>query len=401
MRADLVVLGHQTDSNVPPQRGVSKIAALIIGLVILTGSLEARAQCSTDDLDMDGVPDVCPAGSNYMGGSNGNNRIRGTNGTDCIFGFGGNDDIDGRKGDDHICGGSGDDRLKGGDGEDVVYGEAGDDDIAGGKGNDWLSGGDGDDVLNGKQDDDTLMGGDGNDTLVGDNGADTLSGEDGNDTLQGGPGNDALSGGPGIDTLNGGPGTNSCVEEIPGTSQRLTNCSAVTYAAIAGLDVSREGDALTVTWETTTEVGAVAFRLWRVEANGGVVLVGELAASPEGSPHGASYSLRDDLAPADGKVEYLIEERTVSGGSVQYGPYKRSVRWDSSRDGLAPARTHLGRTPHPVVLRPRSRPANARTRFGFASKSAGLPSAVELPSRAGGAGPSGGVSARGCTRNEQ
>jgi hypothetical protein len=327
---------------------------------------------------MDGVPDVCPAGSNYIGGTNGKDKLRGTNGADCIFGFGGNDDIDGRKGDDYICGGAGDDKLKGGDGGDLVYGEAGDDDIDAGKGDDLISGGDGNDLLKGKDGNDTLMGGAGNDTLIGDKGADMLSGEDGNDTLEGGAGNDALSGGSGTDTLDGGAGTNSCVEEIPGTSQRLANCSAVTYAAVAGLEVSRQGDALTVTWETTTEVGAAAFRLWRVEANGGLVFVGELAASPEGSPHGASYSLRDDSAPADGPLEYLIEERTVSGGSVQYGPYKRSVRWESARDGLSRARARLGRTPHPVMLRRRSRPANARTAFTFARKSAGLVSAAEL-----------------------
>ncbi len=378
MRADLVVLPHRSDSNGPPKRGGSKSAALIIGLVMLTGSLEARAQCATDDLNMDGVPDVCPAGSNYIGGTNGKDKLKGTNGADCIFGFGGNDKIDGRKGDDYICGGAGDDKVKGGDGDDVIYGEGGDDDIQGGKGNDWISGGDGDDVLNGKQGDDMLMGGAGNDTLIGDKGVDMLSGEVGSDTLMGGAGNDALSGGAGIDTLNGGAGTNSCVEEIPGTSQRLTNCSAVTYAAIAGLDVTRQGDTLTVTWETSTEVGAVAFRLWRVEANGSLVFVGELAASPEGSPHGASYSLRDDLAPADGPLEYLIEERTVSGGSVHYGPYKRSVRWDGAHDGLSRAGAGVGRTPHPVLLRRRSRPAQARTPFAFARKSAGLVSAAEL-----------------------
>jgi len=378
MKTDLVVLPSGTDLNGPLNRKGSSLAALLMGLVVLTASVHARAQCSTDDLDANGAPDVCPAGSNYIGGSNGKDKLRGTNGADCIFGFGGDDDIDGRKGDDYICGGSGDDKLKGGDGNDQVYAEGGDDKVDAGKGNDWISGGAGDDKIDGKDGDDILMGGAGNDILIGDKGADTLSGEDGNDTLEGEDGNDALSGGAGNDMLDGGNGTNSCVEEIPGTSQRLFNCSAVTYASIAGLEVSRRGDALTVTWETTTEVGAAAFRLWRVEANGGLVLVGELAASPEGSPHGASYSVRDDVAPADGKVEYLIEERTVSGGSVQYGPYKRSVQWDSTRDQRSPARARLGRTPHPVVLRPRSRPANARTGFGFASKSASLPSAVEL-----------------------
>ena len=201
--------------------------------------------------------------------------------------------------------------------------------------------------------------------------------------------------------LDGGNGTNSCVEEIPGTSQRLFNCSAVTYASIAGLAVSRRGDALTVTWETTTEVGAAAFRLWRVEANGGLVLVGELAASPEGSPHGASYSLRDDFAPADVSLEYLIEERTVSGGSVQYGPYKRSVRWDGARDQRSRAGARLGRTPHPVVLRRRSPPAKASAPFSLREQERKSTICRRAPSRAGGAGPGGGVGARGCTRNQQ
>lgn len=378
MKADLVVLPAQSDSNSPLHREGCRVAALFMGLVVLVASVEAGAQCSTDDLNADGVPDVCPAGSNYIGGSSGKDKLRGTNGADCIFGFGGDDDIDGRKGDDYICAGSGDDKLKGGDGDDIVYGEGGNDRVQGGKGNDWISGGDGDDVLNGKQDDDILMGGAGNDRLVGDKGADTLSGEDGNDILEGADGNDALSGGAGIDSLDGGNGTNACVEEVPGTSQRLANCNAVTYAAIAGLDVSREDDAVTVTWGTTTEVGAAAFRLWRVAANGGLVLVGELPASPEGSPHGASYSLRDDFAPADGTLEYLIEERTVSGGSVQYGPYRRSVRWGSAGDGLPRARARLGRTPHPVALRRRSRPAKARARAGFASKTGGFQPAVEV-----------------------
>ena len=378
MSVDLVVLSRQTDLNGPPNRGGSRLAAVFIGLVVLGASAQARAQCSTDDLNADGVPDVCPAGSNYIGGSNGKDKLRGTNSADCIFGFGGDDDIDGRKGDDYICGGAGDDKLKGGDGNDQIYAEGGDDKVDAGKGDDLISGGDGDDKIDGKDGDDVIMGGAGDDILLGGKGADTLSGEDGNDTLEGEDGNDALSGGAGIDTLDGGEGTNSCVEEVPGTSQRLSNCSAITYAAIAGFDVSRDGDSLTVSWETSTEVGTAAFRLWRVEANGGLVLVGELAASPEGSPHGASYSLRDDSAPADGTLEYLIEERTVSGGSVQYGPYTRAVRWDSARDGLPRARARLGRTPHPVVLRRRLRPANARASFAFAPKSAGTDSVAEL-----------------------
>ncbi|MBT8482258.1 MAG: hypothetical protein HKP36_11785 [Myxococcales bacterium] len=378
MAVDLVVLPPRTDSNSPLNREGSRLAALFIGLVVLCASAEVLAQCSTGDLDRDGVPDVCPAGSNYIGGSSGDDKLRGTNGVDCLFGFGGDDQIDGRKGDDYICAGSGDDKIKGGNGNDQLYGEGGDDKIDAGKGDDLISGGDGDDKIDGKDGDDILMGGAGDDVLIGDKGADTLSGEDGNDTLEGEGGNDALSGGEGYDMLDGGSGTDSCVEEIPGTSLGLSNCSFVTYAAVNGFEVSREGGSVTVSWETSTEVGTAAFRLWRVETNGGLAWVGELAASPEGSPHGASYSMRDDSAPANGALEYLLEERTVSGGSVQYGPYTRAVRWDSPRDDLPRARSRLGRTPHPVVLRRRLRPAKARAALGFASKRAALDSVAEL-----------------------
>ena len=360
MSVELAVLRRTNDLNGPSNRGGSRLAALFIGLVALGASAQARAQCSTDDLNADGVPDVCPAGSNYIAGSNGKDKLRGTNSADCIFGFGGDDDIDGRKGDDYICGGSGDDRLKGGHGNDQIYAEGGDDKVDAGKGDDLISGGDGDDNINGKDGDDTINGG------------------AGADEIKGGNGNDWISGGDGNDTLDGGEGTNSCVEEIPGTSQRLSNCSAITYAAIAGFDVWRDGDSLTVSWETSTEVGTAAFRLWRVGAKGGLVLVGELAASPEGSPHGAGYSLRDDSAPADGTLEYVIEERTVSGGSVQYGPYTRAVRWDRALDDLPRARTRLGRTPHSVVLRRRRRPANAGASLAFARKSAAIDSVAEL-----------------------
>jgi len=73
----------------------------------------AYAQCSTSDFDMNGVPDVCPAGSNYIEGTAAGETLRGTNGADCIFGLGGDDDITGRSGDDYICAGTGADVVNG------------------------------------------------------------------------------------------------------------------------------------------------------------------------------------------------------------------------------------------------------------------------------------------------
>jgi len=169
------------------------------------------SRCSTADLDANGIPDVCPPGSTYLAGTNGPDNLTGGNVVNCIFGFGGNDTISGGNRFDYICGGAGNDIIDGGNANDMIFGEAGNDTITGGTGNDLIEGGDGDDTVNG---------GNGNDNVNGGGGADQVTG---------GSGDDALSGGLGIDTLNGDGGTDLCVEEVPGTSVRLSNCES-TYS---------------------------------------------------------------------------------------------------------------------------------------------------------------------------
>ena len=355
---------------------VRTIPFLLVAILALPSI--ASAQCSTDDLDMNGVPDVCPAGSNYIEGTAAGETLRGTNGPDCIFGLGGDDLIRGRNGDDYICAGDGADEVVGGGDNDTIFGEGGNDDLGGGPGNDFIDGGDGDDDLQGAAGDDTVNGGAGNDQIFGGSGADALSGEDGDDALSGGGGNDALSGGNGTDTLDGGGGTDTCVEEVPGTSERLNNCDVVTYVAVSGFEVSRRKQGLTVTWETTTEVGAIAFRLWRREANGALTWVGEVAAASDGSPHGARYFLRDDTAPVDGPVEYILEERTVSGGSVQHGPFVRSPGLADARDAFLQTRASQGRVPHPVALRRLSRSPAVQPMQSFRWKNVEPPTAAVL-----------------------
>lgn len=327
------------------------------------------AQCSVADLDGNGVPDVCPPGSNYIEGTAAGETLQGSNGPDCIFGLGGDDLILGRDGDDYICAGDGADEVVAGGGNDTVFGEGGNDDLRGGPGNDFIDGGDGDDVLEGGAGDDTLNGGAGNDQIFGGAGADSLSGQDGDDTLSGGGGNDTLSGGNGTDTLDGGGGTNTCVEEVPGTSERLTNCDAVTYASVAAFQVFRSEHGVNVTWDTTTEVGAVSFRLWRLDPDGTFAWVGEVVAAPDGSPHGATYFLRDEAAPTDGPAEYIVEERTVSGGSVQYGPFSGSPQLADARDRRLQTGASQGRAPRRVALRHLSRPIGVRPMPAFERKS--------------------------------
>jgi hypothetical protein len=291
---------------------------VLVALGALSVGSAGSAQCSTDDLDGDGVPDVCPVGSNYIEGTDAADTLRGTGGADCIFGLGGADDISAQNGDDYVCGGDGDDTVSGGGGNDQLFGETGADE------------------LNGVAGDDRLFGGLGNDTLDGGSGADELSGEDGDDILGGSGGNDSLSGGPGTDQLNGGGGTDSCVEEVPGTSERLTSCELITFVTVTDFEVVRRNHSVSVYWETTTESATLDFLVWRLIPGGGREWVGRVAAAPEGSPHGARYYVRDDGAPKEGPVRYLIEERTLSGASTVHGPLLAFVEpWARRRIGFA------------------------------------------------------------------
>ena len=312
----------------------------------------AGAQCSTDDLDMNGVPDVCPPGSNYIEGTAAGDFLFGTNGDDCIFSFGGDDFILGFGGDDYICGGDGGDTVFSGGGGDQVFGEGGDD---------LVSGGSGDDIIDG---------GDGNDNLFGSGGNDNVDGGAGDDNVNGGSGDDALSGGGGDDTVDGGTGTDACVDEGGGT---VDNCATITYASVSDFSLLRTNQGLSVSWETTTEVGAVAFRLWRVEADGTLVWVGEVGTSAEGSPHGASYLVQDDSAPEYGPLKYLIEERTVSGDSVQYGPFVRSADSAAYQSSRPEARPSRGRVPRSVSLRRIVRPLSSRSPSPLRLKSPSAP----------------------------
>jgi hypothetical protein len=237
--------------------------------------------CSTRDFDANGVPDVCPPGSNYIEGTAGADTLNGTTGSDCIFGRGGNDYIAGSNGDDYICAGDGaDDVLAEGD-NDTIFGEGGADTVNGGNGDDFIDGG--------------------ND----------------NDVLDGGGGDDWMSGGPGIDTLDGEAGTNTCVAEVPGTSDRLTNCQLVIGGACpAGADTFQAVDLMVDTggFVLSYEVAAAGLLVTPGPTSGN--LLGDASVGMGTDALGNARSIQDG-APNESMVFEIFRSDGLSRGAPE------------------------------------------------------------------------------------
>lgn len=329
-------------------------------LLALLWGASAAAQCDISNRDANGIPVDCPADSNFIEGTDAPETLTGTTGPDCIFGLGGDDVIFGLSGDDYICGGDGADRIEGGNGSDRLMGEGGDDIILGGTGVDVLEGGAGDDVLDGEQ------------------GGDTLGGGPGDDILRGGAGSDTLLGGPGEDTLDGGNGSDSCAEEVPGTSQRLSNCDNVTQALVSTFEVIALEEASLVRWETSSELGTVAFRLFRREADGTLRRVAQLEAPPLGATNGAVYFAIDESSRWGELAEYLLEELTVAGGRVKHGPFVRAPLPGDATVGF-PLASGSGawREPKRLVRPGRHRPVG-RTALALSAPPSERPVGVEI-----------------------
>ncbi|MBY5635207.1 RTX toxin [Rhizobium leguminosarum] len=131
-------------------------------------------------------------------------------------------------------------RIHMGAGNDVAYGRGGDDEIRGDEGEDQLFGNDGND---------TLSGGVGNDTLEGDEGADRLSGD---------AGDDLLSGGKGADTYVYKVGDGSDVIDGEGDFAGEPDVLHLTDLMEYDVSLSRVGDDLALTINSTGENVTVA-----------------------------------------------------------------------------------------------------------------------------------------------
>ncbi|MGB8221224.1 MAG: C25 family cysteine peptidase [Polyangiales bacterium] len=306
--------------------GAVGCVALALGVTFSAGS--ARAQCSTADADMNGIPDVCPAGTtNVIIGDATAETLTGTNGIDCIFGMDGADTINGLGGNDYICGGGGNDTINGGSGDDVIYGGSGRDVIDGGAGSDQLHGGTA------------------GDTLRGGSGPDILYGDSGNDTLEGGPGNDTLWGGVGLfDSADGGNGTDNCLQAATNV-----NCELFSHALVASFGALLDDGAVVLRWVTVSESATVGFYLYR-EVDGSWVQIHEgLLPALLGAPQGGIYDLRDSSALPGQSNRYLLVEVDMNGVRTDHGPFEVSANLESTT--MLRAGVTFAREPHVVDRR--------------------------------------------------
>jgi hypothetical protein len=80
----------------------------------------------------------------------------------------------------------------------------------------------------------------------------------------------------------------------------------------------------------------------------------------------------------EGALDYLVEERTVAGGSVVHGPFFRTPKLESASERLLHSQAIRGRVAQPVALRRLARPALGQWMQSFARKGAGTPVAAVL-----------------------
>lgn len=155
----------------PNARQLLLVAALLVGVLVLTSPAQARRpECRS----------ATPTEWTLIDSFNNIRFVIGTDGDD-VYVPNPNEDarrliILGLGGDDLICGSSANDVIVGGAGNDLILARAGADVVHGGDGNDVIGGGRGPDVIRGEGGHDVIGGGRGVDTLSGGDGVDLIFG---------------------------------------------------------------------------------------------------------------------------------------------------------------------------------------------------------------------------------
>lgn len=105
-------------------------------------------------------------------------------------------------------------------------------------------------------------------------------------------------------------------------SNQVINVKQPTAVYLVAFSAARGSGGVTIRWQTGYEQNTLGFRLLRAATPDRAAAVpattGLIAAT--GAVSGAAYAWLDAGAPASGPVYYWLEEVSVSGVSVEYGP---------------------------------------------------------------------------------
>jgi hypothetical protein len=146
------------------------------------------------------------------------------------------------------------------------------------------------------------------------------------------------------------PGTSSALEWMPGVGQHTL--TATPYAVdnrggragqgitvnfnvintplavtLASFDAVQQGEAVQVSWETTSELNHAGFNLYRsLAADGERTLLATVPPAAPGSTAGAVYSWRDPDVVAGQTYWYLLEDIDLSGATSLHGPVSVAIQ---------------------------------------------------------------------------
>lgn len=103
-----------------------------------------------------------------------------------------------------------------------------------------------------------------------------------------------------------------------------------TAVTLVSFSANGAGDAVTLDWETSSEVDNLGFNLYRAESAGGTktLLNAELIPSGvyPGSPSGATYEFTDTGITKNTTYYYWLEDVDIHGGKTLHGPVTASVK---------------------------------------------------------------------------
>ena len=99
--------------------------------------------------------------------------------------------------------------------------------------------------------------------------------------------------------------------------------AAATVAVIGRLCAMREQPGTVIQWETVSEVGSLAFSLYREDAGSATLTRVTLEAIPAvDEPQGGVYRALDPSAVPGTTCRYLVEEMQIDGSAQRYGPFE-------------------------------------------------------------------------------